>query len=123
MDNTPFEEIVLSRKELKMLRKTERGPVVIDNQNRAVIDRLRCHDFVTYILMPHPIPQNNALAGGVKISCRGKDYLAYLSEKKQDSGRSFRRDLLFALIGAVLAMLVDHADDIIIFAKLLLEGG
>ncbi len=115
-----FDTIVLSKDELSVLRELEKARVdnrgvPADNGNKAALERLMHFEFAR--VKPCSVPVDSEekkrhLMQMYFITDRGRDYLAYLENKKKERRSNRRHDVMLLLISALIALLLDHLQDI-----------
>lgn len=98
----PFEEIALSRKEMKALKESVKGAILLDS-----CKRLRTLNLVDEIMLPI---SGYALksTGKAKINDNGANYLAYVRRRNAEY-RSTRRVAVTALIISILSLIAQVA--------------
>lgn len=90
-----FDQIALTKCELKMLKKAKSNPIPIDGVNR-----LERHGLVKRVITPVP-GRFGIDTGTVCISDLGVDYLEYVDEKF----REYRKTRVLSIIAIVISIL------------------
>lgn len=98
----PFEEIVLSRSEIKLLRRSAKKYIALDSCLRLnslhLVEEEQLH-----VAGLAPVG-----TGRIKISDRGINYLAYITRRSAES-RSTRAIAIIALVISILSLIAQVA--------------
>lgn len=122
-----FEEIVLTKKELSTLKALKKAAdkkqgFLVKSKNKSVLERLYHFEFVE-IQNCTTAPPGETLKWpfprAVYITERGRDYLAYLEAKERERKSDRRHDVLLLFISALIAILLDHLNDLLDIFRLL----
>lgn len=104
-----FDEIVLKKDEMKVLDALAESPLLLDKEIQKASARILQLDLAetfTYI--------DGKVSTGIRITeGRGRSYLAYHQEKAKEKRRSFLRDLLFLILGGVIAAIWEKLPNIL----------
>lgn len=126
-----FKEIVLSKKELltlKRMRKIADEPneILVTLDDFLMLKRLAHWEFIEFYPNATELPDNvycEPIPERVRISDRGRDYLAYLRKRKRDKTSNYLheiiRTLFDALAGALAILLAEHFREIVDFVHAL----
>lgn len=110
-----FDEIVLSKEELRVLRRLTKEDLPLSDDIRPVFSRLHHHGF-TRVYFDTPADQQM-----VQIKDEGKDYLAYLRKQRSKAKQGAAHDCIVAIIGAAagtgMTILVEHFSAIVSFIR------
>ena len=130
-----FDEIVLSKDEMELLNiLAKKGPVLVETDNWEITQRLAHFGLAEILPITNPNiaesirrESGGILPGGIQITSRGRDYLVYQATKEADSRKSFRRDVLLALIsatiGAALTLLMERLPLLLEILESILQRG
>lgn len=109
--NLPFSEIELSKDERKMLKALATSRIFATDDILQAAQRLKHFGFAEL----HPIPSTPGVPvlsfGGsftIRIKDRGKDYLAYIEQRKKSTKDSRLHDLAIAIISFLLGLLTSE---------------
>lgn len=109
--NLPFSEIELSRDELKMLKALAESRMFATDDILQTANRLKHFGLANL----HPIPSKEGIpvlsfgaSIAVKIEDRGRDYLAYIDQRKESTKASRLHDLVIAIISFLLGLLTSE---------------
>ena len=97
--NLPFSEIELSKDERKMLKALADSRIFATDDIFQTANRLKHFGLANL----HPIPSKDG-----EIEERGKDYLAYIDQRKKSTKASRIHDLVIAVISFLLGMLTSE---------------
>ena len=107
----PFSEIELSKAERKMLKTLKSHAVFATDDILQTAQRLKHFGLANL----HPIPSTPGVPvlsfGGsftISINDRGKDYLAYIEQRKKSTKDSRLHDLAIAIISFLLGLLTSE---------------
>lgn len=109
--NLPFSEIELSKDERKMLEALADSAIFATNDIMRTANRLKHFGLAT--LQPIPTKPNTpvlspGLSVAIRIEDRGRDYLAYIDQRKESTKASRLHDLVIAIISFLLGLLTSE---------------
>lgn len=107
-----FSEIMLTKEEMKALKKLLGSPVQVEQCNQAVYERLEHYGFVYF----HG-SRSDPLTYSANITTRGRDYLAFRAGLRRSKLGAFLYNLVLLLIGSALTLLVEHFGEILAWIK------
>lgn len=107
-----FSEIMLTKEEMKALKKLLGSPVQVEQCNQAVYERLEHYGFVYF----HG-SRSDPLTYSANITTRGRDYLAFRAGLRRSKRGAFLHNLLLLMIGSAFTLLVEHFGEIIAWIK------
>lgn len=106
--NLPFSEIELSKDERKMLKALADSRIFATDDIFQTANRLKHFGLANL----HPIPSKDGVpvlsfgaSCAIEIEERGKDYLAYIDQRKKSTKASRIHDLVIAVISFLLGIL------------------
>lgn len=109
--NLPFSEIELSKDERKMLKALADSRIFATDDIFQTANRLKHFGLANL----HPIPSKDGVpvlsfgaSCAIEIEERGKDYLAYIDQRKKSTKASRIHDLVIAVISFLLGMLTSE---------------
>lgn len=107
----PFSEIELSKDERKMLKALADSRIFATDDIFQTANRLKHFGLANL----HPIPSKDGVpvlsfgaSCAIEIEERGKDYLAYIDQRKKSTKASRIHDLVIAVISFLLGMLTSE---------------
>lgn len=107
----PFSEIELSRDELKMLKALEDSRIFATDDILQTANRLKHFGLANL----RPIPGKDGVpvlsfgaSFAIGIEDRGRDYLAYITQRKKSTKASRLHDLVIAIISFLLGLLTSE---------------
>lgn len=107
-----FSEIMLTKEEMKALKKLLDSPVQVEQCNQAVYERLEHYGFVCF----HG-SRSDPLTYSANITTRGRDYLAFRAGMRRSKLGAFLHNLLLLMIGSAFTLLVEHFGEILAWIK------
>lgn len=109
--NLPFSEIELSKDERKMLKALADSRIFATDDIFQTANRLKHFGLANL----HPIPSKDGVhvlsfgaSCAIEIEERGKDYLAYIDQRKKSTKASRIHDLVIAVISFLLGTLTSE---------------
>lgn len=109
--NLPFSEIELNKDERKMLKALADSRIFATDDIFQTANRLKHFGLANL----HPIPSKDGVpvlsfgaSCAIEIEERGKDYLAYIDQRKKSTKASRIHDLVIAVISFLLGMLTSE---------------
>lgn len=109
--NLPFSEIELSKDERKMLKALADSRIFATDDIFQTANRLKHFGLANL----HPIPSKDGVpvlsfgaSCAIEIEERGKDYLAYIDQRKKSTKASRIHDLVIATISFLLGLLTSE---------------
>ena len=109
--NLPFSEIELSKDERKMLKALADSRIFATDDIFQTANRLKHFGLANL----HPIPSKDGVpvlsfgaSCAIEIEERGKDYLAYIDQRKKSTKASRIHDLVIAVISFLLGILTSE---------------
>lgn len=109
--NLPFSEIELSRDERKMLKALAGSAIFATDDIFQTANRLKHFGLADL----HPIPAKPGVpvlsfgaSIAIRIEDRGRDYLAYIGQRKKSTKSSRLHDLVVAIISFLLGLLTSE---------------
>ena len=109
--NLPFSEIELSKDERKMLKALADSRIFATDDILQTANRLKHFGLANL----HPIPSKDGVpvlsfgaSCAIEIEERGKDYLAYIDQRKKSTKANRIHDLVIAMISFLLGLLTSE---------------
>lgn len=109
--NLPFSEIELNKDERKMLKALADSRIFATDDIFQTANRLKHFGLANL----HPIPSKDGVpvlsfgaSCAIEIEERGKDYLAYIDQRKKSTKASRIHDLVIAVISFLLGLLTSE---------------
>ena len=109
--NLPFSEIELNKDERKMLKALADSRIFATDDIFQTANRLKHFGLANL----HPIPSKDGVpvlsfgaACAIEIDERGKDYLAYIDQRKKSTKANRIHDLVIAIISFLLGLLTSE---------------
>lgn len=107
-----FSEIMLTKEEMKALKKLLDSPVQVEQCNQTVYERLEHYGFVCF-----RGSRSDPLTYSANITTCGRDYLAFRAGLRRSKRGAFLHDLVLLLIGSAFTLLVEHFGEILAWIK------